>query len=123
MSFRTTTLGVIAGCLLMPVSAVAADFKHIKTESEYLEAIAGKKMLAGSNGWFKATADGNMTGRYNGAKFVGAWVWKGKYFCRNGVFAGQDPLGTDCQKLEFDGTQLRVTRNKGKGNSVVYTLK
>lgn len=107
---------------VLPFAALA-DFKQITTGAEYNSLLVGKKAWAGSDGWFMSAADGKLTGKYKGAKFLGTWVWQDKYYCRNGAFAGKDPIGTDCQVVEFDGKQVRYTRDRGQGNSVIYTLK
>lgn len=112
-------------CLAVLVAALAtpaaAEFKRIATEKQMRDLVVGKK-LATSNGYSVANADGTMTGEFGGKKFSGAWKWSGKFFCRNGVLGGKE-IGSDCQVWEIDGNQLRYTRQKGKGDSVIATIK
>lgn len=104
-------------------SAAFADFKQITTEAGYLSAFVGKTMLDSQGHTYSATADGKFAGKLkDGTKVRGAWQWSGKYWCRNAI-VGKREIGTDCQKVEVDGNQYRVTRDKGRGGVVTGTLK
>jgi len=104
------------------VGSADAKPKRIKTQAEYTQLVVGKTLRQGENTWFKGNANGTMTGMHNGEKFSGNWQWHKNFVCRNGAFAGKDPIGTDCQVVRIEGNQLYITRNKGKGKTVVYTL-
>ncbi|WP_425043238.1 hypothetical protein [Primorskyibacter sp. S87] len=104
-------------------TAALADFKQVKSEDALRATLVGKKAYDKHGNWFRWNADGSMSGKLkSGKSFAGAWKWSGKYLCRN-VAVGGEELGTDCQKIEVDGNQVRYTRKKGKGESAVLTIK
>ncbi len=99
-----------------------AEFKQVRTEAEYIEKFVGKTLVDPDGNTFRVTADGKLTGKLtNGDKVRGAWKWNRRFWCRNVIVGGRE-LGTDCQKIEVDGNQYRLTRKKGRGEVRVGTL-
>ncbi|EEX08663.1 conserved hypothetical protein [Ruegeria lacuscaerulensis ITI-1157] len=112
-------MAIAAACLFSP--ADIADAKELKKQSEFLEAVAGKKLVSG-NTWLVITADGKIDGvGRNNAKIKGAWVWNRRFWCRN-VVVGQNKFPEDCLMVKMDGNEVEFVRNKGKGDSIVYTI-
>lgn len=104
-------------------SPLAADFKRIKSEAEFVSAFAGKTLVDENGGTYVIEADGTMSGKApNGNKIRGAWQWSGRFWCRN-VVVGTNELGTNCQTWEVDGSNYRVTRDKGRGKATVGQIK
>ncbi len=100
-----------------------AEFKKVKSEQQLRTELVGKKMYDEHGNWFRWNSDGTMSGKLKSKKkFAGAWVWNKKYLCRNAV-VGDKKLATDCQLIEVDGNTVRYTRNKGKGESRLLTIK
>lgn len=106
---------------LLLAGPAAAEFKWIKTENEYRAQVVGKT-ASNEAGWAINHRDGTVTGKFGKKKFAGKWVWSGRYYCRNGRLGGQE-IGSDCLKIEVDGNQMRLTRQKGKGEMVLWQLK
>jgi len=101
--------------------ADAAQAKDIRKQNQFLEAVAGKKLVSGGT-WLVVSADGKIEGNSSKhGKIVGAWVWNKRYFCRN-VFIGQNQLPEDCQKVTIEGDQITFTREKGKGDTSTMTI-
>ncbi len=99
--------------------AARAEAKEIRKKQQFLEALAGKKLVSGET-WFVISADGKISGvGRNKAKVVGAW--NRRYWCRN-VIVGDKQLPEDCQKVSIDGNQVTFTRDKGKGESGTFTI-
>ncbi len=114
---------LLAACVAaLGASPAFADFKRIKTESQ-LQPLIGKKFHDEHGNWFRWNANGSMSGHLeNGKTFAGAWKWHKGFVCRNARIGGSE-LGTDCQKIEFDGKRMRYTRNRGRGESSIMILK
>ncbi len=100
--------------------ALAEGFSRITTKAEYIENVVGKNGCNDS-GCAKALKNGKMKGKFGALKFRGTWEWRDQYLCRSGKLGDKD-LGTDCQVIEISGNKLRITRNKGEGKSVEYTI-
>lgn len=105
--------------------AASAEFQRIRNEEIFREIVVGKMLMVDDSiyrEWLRITADGKMNGVFRKKRFVGAWVWKRKFLCRDGQLGKEPELNTDCQVFEIDGNKLRVTRNKGKGKQLIYTM-
>lgn len=102
---------------------VAADFKPIKSEADFLAIIGGKTLVDEHGGTYVVNGNGTMAGKTpKGVKLNGAWKWSGKFWCRN-IVVGTKELGTNCQTWEVDGSAYRVTRDKGRGKTTVGQIK
>ncbi|MCA0905858.1 hypothetical protein LCM27_05555 [Ruegeria marisrubri] len=111
----------VAGTLAI-AGAAHADYKRIKTAKQFNSDIVGKKLTDEQGNVFVANADGTISAKLkSGKKFSGTWVWNKKFWCRNGVLDGK-ALGTDCQLWEIDGATARMTREKGKGKTTIYSI-
>ncbi|MBY6139860.1 hypothetical protein KUV26_10475 [Leisingera daeponensis] len=115
-------LHLTACALAFSIAAAApASAGAIKKQSDFVAAVAGKKLVSG-NSWIVVGADGKLTGvSSKGEKIVGAWVWNKRFVCRN-VYIGNTQLPQDCQTVSLDGNTVTFTRNKGKGKSVTYSF-
>lgn len=103
------------------IAANGAEAKDLRKENQFLEAVAGKKLVSGDT-WLVITPDGKIEGvGRNNAKITGAWAWNKKFWCRN-VVVGQNAFPEDCLKVKADGNQVEFIRNKGKGDAVAYTI-
>ncbi|MCG7520205.1 hypothetical protein [Ruegeria sp. Ofav3-42] len=116
---RVCAVAVLASLSLITAGSAAA--KDLRKENQFLEAVVGKKLVSGDT-WLVITPDGKIDGvGRNNAKLTGAWVWNKRFFCRN-VVVGQRAFPQDCLTVSIDGDQVQFTRNKGKGDAVVYTV-
>ncbi len=114
---------IIAIAATASVAATVGAFaKDIKKESQFLETVADKE-LVGTNAKFTITSDGKISGQQsNGTKFVGAWAWNKRFWCRTLVVGGNQ-VPQDCQKVTVEGNQVTFIRDKGKGDSGgTYTI-
>ncbi|WP_306151129.1 hypothetical protein [Roseovarius sp. MMSF_3281] len=114
--FITATLTAASICIAAN-TALAQDFKRIKTKSEYTSQVAGKRLVA-DFGWVKATADGGITGQVNGQPASGNWTWNRGFWCRDITF-GDTTLPRNCQAIFVKGNTLVSIRDKGQGDQVV----
>lgn len=116
---RLSAVVVLASLSL--IAAGSAGAKDLRKENQFMEAVAGKKLVSGDT-WLVITPDGKIDGvGRNNAKRTGAWVWNKRFFCRN-VVVGQKAFPQDCLTVSVDGNQMQFKRNKGKGDAIVYTV-
>lgn len=116
---RIFELALTAGFLVATAGQVAAE--DIRKENKFREVLADKRLVAG-NTWVIISSDGKISGETNGTKFVGAWAWNKRFWCRTLVVGGES-VPQDCQKVTLDGNQVTFTRNKGNGESGgTYTI-
>ncbi|WP_299292734.1 hypothetical protein [uncultured Tateyamaria sp.] len=97
--------------------ATAQDFEVIKTEDAFRSLIVGKRLTIGDD-HFVIRRNGSLRGSFGGAALRGAWEWRDGYWCRTLTSHAKN---TDCQLWEVAGSQVRVTRNFGKGRSFIYS--
>ncbi|WP_136659467.1 hypothetical protein [Nitratireductor sp. XY-223] len=109
---------VIAGLTLAAAPALAEE---ITNKEQFLEMIAGKKLVE-KNAWVVIARNGTVHGRgpKNG-DIVGEWKWKGRYYCRD-IIIDNETLPHDCQVVTVNGNSVAFTHNEGKGISVVWTV-
>jgi hypothetical protein len=102
--------------------ALADNFKRIKSAEEFNAMVVGKTI-----DWDGGTAVLYANGKTDGklkkqGKYTGNWVFSKGFYCRNLVINKKE-TGTDCQTVEIDGNKMRLTRNQGKGQATVFSLK
>ncbi|MCB1398412.1 MAG: hypothetical protein H6898_14620 [Rhodobacter sp.] len=108
-----------AGIILITGSAQAWERLH--TEAEYRARVVGHRTSVGDRGHVTVHPDGTVTGVWGGQPVVGAWTWDGGYYCRN-LRIGSTETGTNCQRIEVQGNQIRSTNDRGNGSSMVGQL-
>ncbi|WP_298261099.1 hypothetical protein [uncultured Litoreibacter sp.] len=111
----------LASFALLTSVAQADGFKRITSKEDYIEQVAGKN-YCNETGCWKVRKNGKMSGKFGEAKLKGKWKWSKGFACRSASLGKKD-LGSDCQIVETNGKQIRVTRDQGKGKSVVYVTK
>ena len=112
--FAAAALGLVA-CAQQP----DVTFKRITTAEEFNTAIVGKKLVYKGN-YAITRADGTVDGTFAGG-FTGTWEWVDGFWCRI-IEGNADIQVNDCQVFEIAGNQVRNTRDKGAGRTVVYTI-
>ncbi|MDA5555878.1 hypothetical protein [Shimia sp. MMG029] len=115
------TMSAIAVVLFaIPLTANAATWERIKTETQLLEVVAGKQFST-KNGWWEIRSDGSMVGILKGDELRGAWKWDKGAWCRNYVFKGKEKK-TNCQHVWSSGNQVRFKKDRGQGDEDIQTL-
>ena len=115
-------LSIIALVTTSGLPALADGFKQIKTAEKFNTLVVGKKIT-----WDGGSAVDYANGKTDGklkkqGKYYGNWAFSKGYYCRNLIVQNKE-TGTNCQKVEIDGNELRMTRDKGKGRATVFSLK
>ena len=99
------------------------DYKQITT-TEQFEELDGKKLLFTDGQYAVINKDGTLGGFFGGKTLAGTWEVVDGYWCRT-ITAGPDYTlvnPTNCQKYERDGNKLKITRDKGQGQSFNLSL-
>lgn len=109
-----------AGAMSLAAPAFA-DYEKITTKDNFMALMSGKS-LTRPLVKLQVTPDGRISGRGASWAISGNWQWKSGYLCRSLNWGGDD-LGYNCQSVEADGTNVRITSDKGAGDSAVFKLR
>jgi hypothetical protein len=111
---------IVLTLLSTPV-AFADSYKRIKKAADFNAIVVDKNLAFGPNTAI-ICSNGKTDGKLKKqGKYYGAWAWQNGYYCRNLVINKKE-TGTNCQLVEFDGKQLRFTKDKGKGGVTNLTF-
>jgi len=70
----------------------------------------------------KVLPNGRISGKGASWEVTGRWEWKGGYLCRSLNWGGDD-LGYNCQEIKSDGQRMRITSDRGAGQSADFKLR
>jgi len=98
-----------------------ADYQKVTTKADFVALMDGKS-LTRPLVKLQVLPDGRISGTGAAWEVTGKWQWKGAYLCRSLEWGGDD-LGYNCQSVEADGTKVRITSDKGAGDSAVFRLR
>lgn len=115
---RFAVLAVLA-CL--PALPAVAEFDKITEAEAFRRLVAGKTL---SHPLFKLTVspEGAITGHGIRREVRGQWRWQDGYFCR-ALSWGDKDLGYNCQRVDVNGSRIRFTSDRGRGESAVFRLR
>ena len=122
MRMSILAISAIAFVTTSALPALADNFKRIKSAEEFNALVVGKTLE-----WDGGTAIVYTNGKTNGklkkqGKYTGSWVFSKGFYCRNLVIEKKE-TGTNCQTVEIDGNKMRLTRDQGKGQVTLISLK
>ncbi|MDP5217467.1 hypothetical protein Q5Y75_09585 [Ruegeria sp. 2205SS24-7] len=101
--------------------ATTASAGEIKKEKQFLEEVAGRKLVMGHS-WVRIAPEGSVSGRGpKGGEITGNWQWDGRYYCRD-ITIDAVPLAQDCQTVSVRGNVVTFTHKKGKGVPVSWVI-
>ncbi len=109
---------ILAGLVLATQPAMA---EPITTKAQFLEQIAGKKLVQNRN-WVILSADGTVRGEgpANGP-ITGKWNWEDTYYCRDVTVDGT-AFPRDCQSVTRAGNTVSFIHNRGKGITIAWEI-
>lgn len=111
---------ICVGILFMTTPALA-EYQPITTKADFVALMSGKS-LTRPLVKLQVLPNGNISGRGAAWEISGNWQWKGGYLCRSLQWGGDD-LGYNCQSVEADGAKVRITSDKGAGDSAEFRLR
>ena len=95
--------------------------EHIKTKKQFLEQIAGKKLVE-PDSWIVLAPDGTVSGQGPGtAEITGRWDWEDTYYCREITIDGERLL-RDCQTVTRDGDTVNFIHEKGTSITISWMI-
>ena len=98
-----------------------ADFRKVESRSEFVQLVSGKT-LTRPLVKLSVSPDGSISGSGAAWEVSGNWQWKEGYLCRTLEWGGDD-LGYNCQEVQTDGSTVRITSDKGTGQSADFSLR
>tara|TARA_R110002124_G_scaffold154488_1_gene321517 strand:+ start:14 stop:370 length:357 start_codon:yes stop_codon:yes gene_type:complete len=111
----------ISAALMALATPAFAELKQVATRNEFV-ALVGGKTLTRPLVKIQVLPDGTITGSGAAWAVTGSWQWKGGYLCRTLEWGGDD-LGYNCQAVKTDGRNVRITSDKGTGQSADFRLR
>ena len=102
-------------------NANQSNSSQLVTQND-LNAVVGKTLTFREGSSFVISADGTLSGFFDGTPLVGTYEMRDGFFCRTLSEGPRGPSPEDCQLLVLDGNVLQVTRDRGNGSSFSYTL-
>ena len=107
---------------LMAFAAPAyAEFAQIKDRAQFMQVVSGKT-LTRPLVKIKLSPNGSISGKGAAWDVSGQWQWKGNYLCRSLEWGGDD-MGYNCQEVKVKGSTMRITSDKGSGQSADFRLR
>lgn len=92
---------------------------RITTEDEFMATAAGRT-ISNDLATISITRNGRIRGISDGVEIAGRWRWEDGFWCRTITEPVQTP--EDCQVWEITNRTLIITRDKGRGERIVYPL-
>ena len=95
--------------------------KQLRTQSD-MAAITGRTLTHQPGQTVVISADGTLSGTWDGKPLAGTYEMRDGYFCRVLSKGPNGPSPEDCQLFVLEGNTLTGTRNRGEGATFTYTL-
>lgn len=117
---KTLLATTCAACICLAAPAFA-EFQQITDKSQFMQLVDGKT-LTRPLVKLQVLPNGSISGKGAAWPVSGQWQWKGGYLCRSLEWGGDD-LGYNCQEVKVKGTTMRITSDKGAGQSADFRLR
>lgn len=111
----------VAAALLSIASPALAEFQTITSRDAFVQLIDGKT-LTRTLVKLNVLPDGTISGKGMSWDVTGEWAWKNGYLCRS-LYWGGDDLGYNCQEVKANGDRVRITSDRGTGQSADFRLR
>ena len=98
-----------------------ADLQHVKSRADFMQLVGGKT-LTRPLVKLEVLPDGRIAGTGAAWEVSGKWSWENGYLCRTLEWGGDD-LGYNCQEVKTDGKKVRITSDRGTGQSADFRLR
>ena len=98
-----------------------AEFQKINSRSDFMSTVGGKT-LTRPLVKIQVNPNGSISGKGASWPVTGKWSWQGGYLCRSLNWGGDD-LGYNCQEVKVNGSTVRITSDKGSGQSADFRLR
>ncbi len=112
---------VFCAALIGFVAPAFAEFQQVTSRDDFMALVTGKTLTRPLVS-IEVLPDGRIAGKGAAWEVTGKWSWENGYLCRTLVWGGDD-LGYNCQEVKTNGSQLRITSDKGTGDSADFRLR
>jgi hypothetical protein len=98
-----------------------AEFQTVTSRDAFLDLVGGKT-LTRTLVKLNVLPDGSISGSGASWPVTGKWSWENGYLCRSLNWGGDD-MGYNCQEVKVNGDKVRITSDKGTGESAEFRLR
>ena len=122
IKFAIAAAYAVAAAALASAAAADSHYVWISEQGDFAETFIGPKITdpEDANNYFVIEDDGKIVGTWYGNKLEGEWRWDAGYFCR--TLSAPRPAPEDCQEWSLGDGDMRLVRDRGQGESTLYTL-
>lgn len=115
-----TSIAFFAALMALAVPA-HAEYQQITSRDAFVDLMSGKT-LTRTLVKINVLPNGQITGKGASWPIAGQWSWENGYLCRTLNWGGDD-LGYNCQEVKTNGQKVRITSDKGTGQSADFRLR
>lgn len=113
---------ILAAAILFGLATPAfAEFQQVTSRNDFMELVTGKT-LTRTLVKLNVLPNGSISGKGASWPVTGQWTWQDGYLCRS-LYWGGDDLGYNCQEVKTNGQKVRITSDKGTGQSADFRLR
>lgn len=116
---------VLSGFIFAALAGLAtpalAEYQTVQTRADFVALVNGKT-LTRPLVRIEVSPDGTISGKGAAWDLSGKWQWKDGYLCRSLIWGGDD-LGYNCQQVQANGSRVRITSDRGAGQSADFRLR
>ena len=117
MKLMTLTICAALAC----ATPAFADYQKVESRADFIALVSGKT-LTRPLVRLQVSPDGQISGKGAAWPVTGRWQWKDGYLCRSLEWGGDD-LGYNCQEVKANGAKVRITSDRGTGQSAEFRLR
>ena len=107
--------------IVVLASPALAEFQQVTSRDDFISLVSGKT-LTRPLVKLQVLPDGRISGTGASWEVTGKWQWENGYLCRTLNWGGDD-LGYNCQEVKTNGSRVRITSDKGTGQSADFRLR
>ena len=114
-------LAALTSLALLLAGPALAELQKVTSRDAFVSLVSGKT-LTRPLVRLQVLPDGRIAGTGAAWEVTGKWRWENGYLCRSLTWGGDD-LGYNCQEVRSDGATLRITSDRGAGQSAEFRLR
>ena len=111
----------LAAAIISLAAPAFAEFQQVTSRDDFMRLMDGKA-LTRTLVRINVLPDGNISGKGASWAVTGKWTWQNGYLCRSLNWGGDD-LGYNCQEVQASGDKVRITSDRGTGQSALFRLR
>jgi len=112
---------LVVGAGMALATPAWAEFEQVTSRDDFVALMSGKT-LTRPLVRLQVLPDGRISGMGATWEVSGEWTWENGYLCRSLEWGGDD-LGYNCQEVKTNGSKVRITSDRGTGQSAEFRLR